>query len=225
MKICVISDTHSYHEHVKIPLGNDVLIHCGDFSNDIGQKDLRDFCIWLEKQPAKNKIFIAGNHDGALQLWPDLAQAMIKEYAPSAIYLQDSGCEIEGIKFYGSPFTPEFYNWYFMRKRGEDIKKHWDAIPSDTDVLITHGPPFGVLDVSGVDLQNCGCNDLWNAVEKIQPKVHCFGHIHHSYGTKQIFWDKDFSKDINLRKKTTFINSSICDEAYKPIRKPFQFEI
>lgn len=215
--IVFISDTHGFHDHVRVP-PCDILIHSGDFTNDIGKKSLRDFCVWFERQPAKHKILVAGNHDGALEKWPDLARALIKEYAPSAIYLEDSSCEIEGIKIWGSPWTPRFYDWAFNADRGEVIKKHWDLIPDDTDIVITHGPVYNILDIAGgPQREHTGCKDLYNAVQRIKPKFHTCGHIHHSYGTKQVTWDDG--------KKTTFINASICDEAYKPTRQPFQMEV
>lgn len=212
IRICIISDTHGYHDAVKIE-PCDILVCAGDCTDDIGRASLRNFLVWWEKQPAKHKILIAGNHDGAFDKWPDLARLMIKEISPDTIYLQDNGCEIEGIKFWGSPYTPTFFNWYFMRDRGDAIKRHWDMIPDGIDFLVTHGPPFPILDVSGFDGANCGCSDLRNAVEKIKPKIHCFGHVHHSYGMKEKTWEDG--------KKTIFINASICDEAYRPKRSPF----
>jgi Icc-related predicted phosphoesterase len=213
-KIVIISDTHGYHDHVRVP-PCDILIHAGDITNDIGQKSLRDFLIWFERQPAKHKIFIAGNHDGALEKWPDLAKDMIKEYAPSAIYLENSRCEIDGIKFWGCPYSPTFYQWYFMADRGEAIKRYWDMIPADTDVLVSHGPPKDILDVSSYDMKGYGDADLREAVERIKPKLHCFGHFHYPYGTTEKIWDDG--------KKTIFVNASICDEGYKPVRQPFQY--
>ena len=206
-KLVVLSDTHGFHDHVRVPLG-DILIHCGDCTNDLGQASLRNFLIWFDRQPHKLKLFIAGNHDGAFENWPQQAREMVKDVADSCVYLEDSGYEYEGIKFWGSPVTPSFCNWFFNRDRGQKIKCHWDKIPQGTDVLITHGPPNGILDKSGFDNENAGCEDLLDAVQRIKPQIHCFGHIHHSYGAKQV-------------DGTVFVNASICDEGYKPTRQPW----
>jgi Icc-related predicted phosphoesterase len=137
---------------------------------------------------------------------------MIKEIAPSAIYLEDSGCEIDGIKFWGSPYTPTFFNWYFNRDRGAAIKRHWDMIPEGTDALITHGPPKGFLDWNPQDKFHCGCEDLLDRVMEIQPQVHAFGHIHSGYG-QTVVGD------------TSLINASICDHRYQPVNAPIEFEL
>lgn len=216
-KLCFISDTHALHDHVRVE-PCDILVHSGDFTNDLGRASLRNFLIWLERQPAKHKILVAGNHDGALELWPDLAHQMISEHAPSCTYLQDSGCEVNGIKFWGSPVTPEFFSWHFNRKRGEDIRRHWDMIPNDTDVLITHGPAYGILDNVHPSMlgperdEHQGCKDLADALERVMPKVHCFGHIHNGYGTMGMWKGKPFAVSIN---------ASICGENYKPTNLPF----
>ncbi len=219
-RIVLISDTHGLHDSVSVPQG-DILIHAGDCTDDIGQASLRNFLTWFEKQPCPEKILIAGNHDGAFEKWPDLARAMVKEMAPSVHYLQDSAVEINGIKFWGSPYTPEFFDWHFNCKRGEDIARHWNMIPNETDVLVTHGPPFSFLDVSGfkgaeID-GHVGCRDLRDAIYRVEPELHVFGHIHHSYGTTTYIGD--------LGHKTTLVNASCCDERYRPVNAPFIFEI
>jgi Icc-related predicted phosphoesterase len=216
MRIVVLSDTHGMHDRVKVPDG-DVLIHCGDLTDAAGQAALRSFLFWMEALPHKHKVFIAGNHDWAFEKWPDLARLMVKELSPNSHYLQDSGCEIDGVKFWGSPYQPEFFNWAFNLPRGEALRRHWDMIPNDTDVLITHGPPFSILDVSGFDKVKCGCRDLYEAILRVKPSLHCFGHIHHSYGSHRYFHDDGWL--------TTCINASICNEAYKPIRSPFIYEM
>jgi predicted phosphohydrolase len=215
----VISDTHGLHAAMRhsIPPG-DILVHCGDCTKDIGQSDLRYFLQWFNAHPHAVKILIAGNHDGAFEKWPDLARAMVKEVAPTVTYLQDSGCEFFGIKFWGSPVQPEFCNWFFNRQRGPDIKRHWDLIPDGTDVLITHGPPSDILDVSGFDNAHCGCSDLMAAVNRVKPKYHLFGHIHHSYGFDIRCLEP--KAEQALVPCCTFINASICDERHQPTRAP-----
>lgn len=219
MRLVILSDTHGLHNQFRCPDG-DVLIHAGDCTDDIGQASLRNFLKWFESHPQKHKILIAGNHDGAFEKWPDLARAMVKEIAPSVTYLQDSGCEIGGYKFWGSPVTPEFCNWHFNRERGEGIKRHWDMIPRNTDVLITHGPAWNILDKGGFNEDHCGCRDLRDALEEIQPRLHIFGHIHYSYGHTKHYYD-----DGNW---TDCINASIWWHDTNPLKvknAPFIFDL
>jgi Icc-related predicted phosphoesterase len=212
VKITITSDTHGLHPHLGLIKKTDVLIHCGDCTNNAGRSALRDVALWLESQPHDHKILIAGNHDWAFEKWPELAVALLKEVAPSVTYLQDSGCEIDGIKFWGSPITPTFFDWAFNRARGEAIRKHWDKIPRDTQVLITHGPPKGVLDYNPYDKFHCGCEDLMDAVVEIAPRLHCFGHIHCAAGKTQM-------------DSTTFVNASFVNEQYKPAFHPTVIEL
>lgn len=213
MKICCISDTHSKHDYIEVP-PCDILIHAGDCTNDIGKRDLRNFCIWFERQPAKHKIFIAGNHDGAFEKWPDLARAMVKEYAPSVVYLEDSGVEIEGLKIWGSPMTPTFFNWFFNRDRGIQIQKHWDLIPKDTNILITHGPAAGILDDVWDGTQRQGCEDLLKTIESLENlKLHIFGHFHLNGG---------ISKTIG---NVIHVNAAMLDDNHNPTRNPVIIEI
>ena len=121
-------------------------------------------------------------------------------------YLQDEAITIEGINFYGSPWQPWFYDWAFNLQRGDQIRAKWDLIPGNTDVLITHGPPLGFGDLTSAG-ERVGCKDLLEAVERIKPTLHVFGHIHEAVGT-------------HSDGKTTFINASICDLSYRPVNKP-----
>ena len=203
MKIVFISDTHSRHYDVDIPNG-DMLIHAGDLSSRGKPEEITDFLNWFSNQPHKYKIFIAGNHDFFFE---KEHEDEIKNIIPkNVIYLNDSGIEIEDIKIWGSPVQPEFYNWAFNRKRGKEIKKHWDLIPLDTDILITHGPPLNILDKT-VRGDIVGCEDLLNAVNKIKPKIHVFGHIHEDNG-------------VLKKNDTTFINASILNERYRNTNDP-----
>ncbi len=215
-KLVLISDTHGHHEHVRVPPG-DLLIHAGDFTrNDQGRKEFREFLQWLERQPCPRKVLVSGNHDSQTERFPDLARQMIAEYAPSVTYLRDSGVEIDGLKLWGSPYTPTFYQWFNMRDRGEAIKRHWDLIPDDTDVLITHGPPkmiAGKLDWTSFGKEHCGCADLMDAILRVKPTIWCGGHVHGGYGIETLV-HADGSK-------STLYNASICNEAYRPVNQPW----
>jgi Icc-related predicted phosphoesterase len=207
MKLVFISDTHSRHKEIKIPFGA-ILIHAGDVSSRGTKGEIDDFVYWLKSQPHKYKIFIAGNHDFFFE---KADKKNIKIEIPNVIYLNDSGCEINGLKFWGSPIQPEFYNWAFNRKRGVEIKKHWDLIPNDTDILITHGPPYNILDKT-IRNKAVGCEELAIKVTEIKPKIHVFGNIHESYGVLE--------KD-----NITFVNASILNEKYIYANNPIEIEI
>lgn len=204
-KLVLISDTHGKHWSMpKLPAG-DVLVHAGDFSHgDWGST--RHFLRWFEQQPHKHKVLIAGNHDALCEQAPDLFNSLLRD-SPGITYLQDSGATIAGLKFWGSPVTPPFMQWHFMRERGAVIKRHWDMIPEETDVLVTHGPPQGYHDWSDFGNEHCGCRDLLGIVHLIQPKVHVFGHIHGGYGKSEL--------GVGLG-VTQLFNASVCDEGYNP---------
>lgn len=208
-KLVFISDTHGNHHNMDIPDG-DILVHCGDCTRDATTGSLMVFLRWFQSHPHPHKIMIAGNHDLIFERTPDLAKKLVGEIAPSVTYLQDSGCEILGLKFWGSPYTPEFCNWAFNLPRGEELKRHWDMIPEETDVLISHGPPKGFLDWNHNDRLHCGCEDLLNAVIRIKPRIHAFGHIHSGYGV------------VGLEDGITLVNASCSNEAYKSVNKPIK---
>jgi len=208
MRIVAIADTHGLHNSIVIP-GGDVLIHAGDFTSHGTLDNLIDFCTWLETLPHKHKVIVAGNHDQIAQKMPlAVRDCMMRS---GATYLIDEATTIEGVKLFGSPWTPSFMNWYFMANRGKEIAKKWAMIPKNTAVLITHGPPAAVLDA--VDGLPQGCYDLLQKIEEVQPLFHVFGHIHEGYGTEK----RDFG--------TMFINASTCTWRNEPVNSPVVFEI
>ncbi|HND88343.1 MAG TPA: metallophosphatase domain-containing protein, partial [Saprospiraceae bacterium] len=142
MRLVFISDTHSQHGSLQVPEG-DVLLHCGDFSKRGELDEVGRFLEWFGAQPHLYKVLIAGNHDFLAEEQPDVFASLVPE---GVIYLNDSGCRIEGVHIWGSPIQPWFFDWAFNRRRGPDIRRHWDLIPEDTDILLTHGPPYGILD-------------------------------------------------------------------------------
>ena len=217
-RIVAISDTHGMHLGLQIPDG-DILIHCGDFCNRGTYKDALNFIGWFQSHPHKHKIFIAGNHDLVFEQgsYNDITALTETMLCTDTYYLNDSGVRICGLNFWGSPVQPRFFNWAFNRDRGEDIKKHWDKIPEGTDVLITHGPPHGILDAAprSVGFDHVGCKDLLNAVKKIKPTLHFFGHIHYSGGESYHVPDID----------TTCANVAMVDERYVIVRKPFVCDV
>ncbi len=206
MKIVAISDTHGQHKSIDIPEG-DILIHAGDISSRGHKKQVKQFIDWFTGLPHKHKVFIGGNHDFLLEYHPEIFKELLNE---QIIYLEDDSIEIEGIKLWGSPITPWFYDWAFNRSRGEKIRKYWELIPDDIDIIITHGPPAGIGDRTARG-DSAGCQDLLEIIQKIQPRYHIFGHIHEAYGMYE-------------RGETTYVNASCLNLAYQPVNAPVVFE-
>jgi predicted phosphodiesterase len=177
-----ISDTHGLHKRLQLP-GGDLLIHAGDCSSGEELEPVLEFLDWLQEQNYAYRVLIAGNHDYQFELIPEHLEEECKKRG--IILLNDSGCVIEGIKIWGSPIQPWFGDWAFNRQRGPEIRKHWDLIPTDTEILITHGPPYGILDDvmknSGAN-KLVGCEDLSRRIVQTQVKLHVFGHIHENGG-------------------------------------------
>ena len=208
MKFVAISDTHCRHNNLKLPKG-DVLLHAGDITYKGEKSEVVDFLKWFDKQPYKYKIFIAGNHDFFFEKEKEeTIQGLIPK---SVTYLKDSGIEINGVQVWGSPVTPWFYNWAFNRLRGPAIARHWKLVPANTDVLLTHGPAFGVLDYV-INQSHVGCKDLMKKIKEVKPKVHVCGHIHEAYGHE---------KKGGVR----FYNASVLNEFYELTNPPFSFEL
>ena len=211
MKITFISDTHGRHYKMTQDLmsGGDMIIHAGDISNRGLISEIKDFMDWFGQLPYKHKIFIAGNHDFGFEDIRHSNEPGIK--IPEGItYLEDDSVTIDGIKIYGSPWQPWFHDWAFNLKRGEEIAEKWKMIPDDVDILITHGPPHGILDKTE-RLVNAGCEDLHKRVFDVNPKIHVFGHIHEGYGMREI-------DDV------IFINASALDAHYLYSNKPIDLE-
>ena len=161
MKVTFISDTHTKQRYVNLP-GGDLLIHAGDIMNSgYSKHDITEFCEWFEAQDYKHKIFIAGNHDRMFENHPLESETIVKDY--TVTYLQDEEIMTDGVKLYGTPWQPEFYNWAFnLPRTSKELEEKWNAIPKNTDILITHGPPQGHLDISGPPHNegNLGCELL-----------------------------------------------------------------
>lgn len=213
MIIDCISDLHGFLPELS---GGNLLIIAGDLTASDEENQYYKFNSWLCEQEYDKKIVIAGNHDGLLQ--KDWFQYL--EGSPAFDYLEDSGIEYNGLKIWGSPWTPTFCNWHFMKDRGDPIKAMWDLIPDDIDILITHGPPYGILDKvklssKASDGKFAGCKMLREAIERIQPRLHVFGHIHESYGKMTL---KCITKDILC------VNASLMDENYIPVNKPIRID-
>ncbi len=213
-RIVCISDTHNCNERIVVPDG-DILIHSGDATVTGTPPEIVKFNDWFSRLPHKHKIFVAGNHDWLFERENGFARSLLDA---SIVYLQDSSVEIDGLKIYGSPWQPRFFDWAFNLMRGPEIAEKWALIPDDIDILITHGPPHRILDSVprswGIDYS--GCEELRLRVDNIAShgklKLHVFGHIHCGYGT-----------DENNGVK--FVNASSCDENYAPTQRPIVVDI
>jgi len=219
MKITFLSDTHNKHRQCTNDLpGGDLLIHAGDISSMGYEHEIREFCKWFSSIPGyTHKVFIAGNHDWGFQDNVNKITEILNFYN-EFVYIQDSEYIITDndsqLKIYGSPWQPEFHNWAFnLPRSGHQLQNILNAIPDDTDILITHGPALGYLDTSGppYSIPRLGCELLAKRIEEIKPKIHVCGHIHGGYGYK-------FNGD------THFINASVLNEKYVYTDKPISCE-
>lgn len=240
LKIACISDTHNKHKFLTIE-PCDILIHAGDISSVGYRLEIINFLDWFSEQPAKYKIFIAGNHDFFFDYdwksYTPYGQIRMSKYAkrysqkdveellgkyPNIIYLNNSSVTIEGVKFYGTPYSAWFHDWAFNRERGKDIQSEWDKIEVDTNVLIVHGPPYHKGDElerlnPGENDYHIGDKDLEDTIEtKLTKLTHCiFGHIH----------DNNRVKNYGLTEENgvSYINASILNDDYNVVNQPFYF--
>lgn len=178
MRIVCVADTHLYeHSLPPVPDG-DVLVHAGDMLRRGTMPELDRAAAWLHAQPHAHKLVIAGNHDWCFVRTPLPARRMLED--AGVTYLQDAEVTIDGVRFWGSPWQPEFFGWAFNLPRGEPLAAKWALVPEGIDVLVTHGPPRGYGDL--VQRGREGCDDLLVALDRIRPAVHVFGHIHEDGG-------------------------------------------
>jgi Icc-related predicted phosphoesterase len=208
MKIVCLSDTHARHELMQHPVPDgDVLIHAGDLTGNGSLEHLARFQRWMEALPHRHKLVIAGNHDHCLEARPRQAEALLR----GCTYLRDSALEIDGVLFYGSPWQPRFMNMAFNLDPGPELAAVWARIPEQVDVLVTHGPPHGILDCC-FDGFHAGCTELERRVAELAPALHVFGHIHEGHGQVR-------------RGATRFVNASVYALDYAPSQAPLVIEL
>ena len=221
-RITLVSDTHNKHKHVHnnglgdLP-GGDILIHAGDISSMGYNHEITEFAKWFNLiDNYDHKIFIAGNHDWGFLERFDKAMEIVNSYK-TINYLQDDwlqcGNDESMVKIYGTPWQPEFCGWAFnLPKNGPGLASKWESIPEDTDILVTHGPAFGILDtVGGRRTEHLGCELLKERIAVVKPKIHVCGHIHTGYG-------------YYFNGETHFFNASALNEQYTYAHKPFTFD-
>jgi predicted phosphohydrolase len=223
VKITVFSDGHNKYKQITDDLiDGDLILFAGDSCSMGYQHEVREFCKWYSKIPNyDHKVFISGNHDWLFMDEPEKAKEIIGFYG-NIVYLEDDlycmGDPWDNyndmVKIWGSPWQPRFLNWAFNLDRGsKELKEKWDEIPPDTDILITHGPPQDILDMSGPPFneRGLGCNLLRDRILEVKPKIHVFGHVHGGYGYK-------------FDGNTHYFNASILNEKYEQVNKPISFE-
>jgi predicted phosphodiesterase len=214
MRITFISDTHTKHYQITEDLpGGDLLIHAGDLMNSgYYWEEVYPFLDWFNNLGNyDHKVFIAGNHDRLFEDEPEKINGLLTGYK-NIEYLRDKwlavGDDERMVKIYGSPWQPEFYNWAFnLPRNGVALEEKWFNIPNSTEILITHGPPWGHCDVTPYGNLNVGCELLRVRVDELKPKIHVFGHVHSGYGYK-------------FHEGTHFINASVLSERYQYTNKP-----
>ena len=207
MKLVCFSDAHWHFREVKVPSG-DAVIYTGDWCSGDDIRNTIDFACFLGALPHKHKIVVPGNHDIIAQKNYALTAQLFNNYGIH--FLCDSGVNIAGVNIYGTPWTPLFNNWAFMEP-DEDLARRWKQIPNSVDVLLTHGPAFGILDVLP-EVGSVGSKTLEEAVINKKPKYHIFGHIHSAHGKME-------------SEHTYFYNVSVCNDDYQLIHKPTIIEV
>jgi Icc-related predicted phosphoesterase len=228
MKIVALSDTHCKHENIT-PEVADLYIHAGDCSNSksaaLNHREVINFLQWYSSLPGK-KIFVPGNHDTSIyhnfidpDNWSEIT-FLIHEYTEIEVpyVIEDDMMAIETVKVFGSPYTPEFgigWAYNYKRKKGD---QYWNFIPKDIDILVTHGPAFGILDATknrstGNNVERVGCKMLFNHIQHVQPKYHIFGHLHY----EKTVYNPGILKIPQL--KTTFVNAACVDQRHNIIHQ------
>jgi|JI9StandDraft_2_1071091.scaffolds.fasta_scaffold03007_2 Icc-related predicted phosphoesterase len=220
MRVWFISDTHNHHTELRIPSDIQIVVHCGDESESgnewFNEPEAREFFDWYSDLPIAIKVFVPGNHSTAIE------KGLVSptDY-PQVHFLIHRSMEVHGLNFFGTPFTPKFFNWSYMRSR-EELDFVWQTIPDQVDILISHGPPKGFLDVT-CDMHtrapiHVGSNSLTKHVtQRIKPMIHAFGHIHDE---KEI---RNFGHVLD--KGTNFINCSCCDVANQLVNHGFVVQL
>ena len=226
----------------------DIILHAGDLTSYGYKHEVQQFLKWFNSLSAPSKIFIAGNHDFFFDTDyraytemgkrrhhhkstdPKEIEEVLKPY-PHVTYLNEESTEAFGLKIYGTPIQPWFHDWAFNRMRGDDIQQHWDKIPDDADVIIVHGPPYGIMDLLHPKFRefnedpNVGCKNLLKRIREINPKLVVFGHVHEGYGT--ISKEEDLKEYYKLLEKKEKAENKLKElyDATEDVKKAIQNNI
>lgn len=213
-RIVAFSDTHQHHSKLHLPPG-DILICSGDFSNRGTLEETVRFAAWLSEYKKDYQAILVspGNHDLFVEKNPEMTKEIFKDLGIHLLIHEP--ITIDEINFFMSPYTPMFCNWAFMKYRGEEMARLWKQIPDDTHFLVTHGPPWGILDsverFEGTEF--VGCRDLLNRINYLPNlKAHIFGHIH--------------GNNNRIEKNgIIYVNAAICNEEYEPVQLIRSFDL
>jgi Icc-related predicted phosphoesterase len=207
MKFVFVADTHN---HFPVIPDGDCVVHAGDACNGGTLTELVTFINLFGALEHPHKIYVPGNHDNIVQEQPALVRRICED--AGVTLLIDRGIRINGLYIYGTPWVPIYGDYAYMIEE-EDLIERFFHIPGGLDLLITHGPPWGILDQTAHDfkLVAAGCLALRDRVLAAKPKVHVFGHIHPGYGQKQIG-------------ETVFINAA-CNPGWTPRNLPVEVEL
>ena len=201
LRIVCLSDTHNRHADLDVP-GGDILLHAGDFTGRGTEAEVASFGKFLAGLPHAEKVIVAGNHDFLFESDGARAQELLGEVT----YLRDASATVCGLEVWGSPWQPWFFDWAFNLPRGAALAEKWKLVPEAIDILVTHGPPHGILDRTQRG-ERVGCEELAAALGRIRPALHLFGHIHEDYGTERAG-------------STLAVNGCNCDLGYRPVNPP-----
>lgn len=204
--------------------GGDILIVSGDLTASHSKSEFTKFTEWYLAQNYSKKVIIAGNHDTLIE---NGDYYFNHDWLG---YLCDSGTTFENLKIWGSPWSAQFkginpkccaFTFPFGCDNEEHLNEYWDMIPDDVDILITHTPPYGILDgipneYDGTEYHTGSKSLLTHLEDRIKPKLHVFSHIH-EHGGKQLIYKRPGHGTEN---NTTCVNASIMNEKYKPVNKP-----
>lgn len=203
MKLVCISDTHGLHDQATLPHG-DILIHAGDVTDHGELHETQGFLDWFSSVGSfKHRVMIAGNHDYLFEQAPEVITDLMPR---NVTYLQASSATVGGLRFWGSPVTPYYFNWAFNYHE-QEIQRHWELIPPAVDVLVTHGPPHLILDEVGQNREAVGCLHLKKRLRQVRPRLHVFGHIHEGHG-------------VQVADGTQHVNAALCNARYQMAQPP-----
>lgn len=205
LRLVLLSDTHELHREIDDLPPGDILVHAGDctmFSRSL--RAIVDFNDWLGELPHRHKVVVPGNHETFLQTDPSNRKLL-----SNATVLINEAVTVAGLRIWGSPITQS--GPAFGLRSPDDRRRFYSSIPEDTDVLVTHGPPFAMLDRSPGSTHQ-GDPVLLDAVMRVRPRLHVFGHIHAGFG-------------IFEGEHTTFVNAALLGPKGEIDKKPLVLRI
>jgi Icc-related predicted phosphoesterase len=213
LRFVCISDTHSLHRKIVVPDG-DVLVHAGDITRQGEVDTVYDFSMWLAELPHAHKVVIPGNHDFCFDIrhprYDEIARPILDKRRPNIHFLLDMARTIAGLRFYGSPWVANLSGWAFY-DHGLDLFEH---APKDIDVLVTHAPPWLVMDREEKRGEHCGSGPVRRYAARCpRLKLHVFGHVHEGHGCTPV------------GVSPALVNACSLNRAYAPVNAPIVMDV